>query len=84
MTKHTHNFVEEYDGYVGFGFEREVDEATLICYLQKFSDDRLMALIRKRISEADMEALFDMISRLLRQYLTEEEYHRYFLGDEED
>jgi hypothetical protein len=82
MPRHTHNFVEEYDGPVGFGFDREVDEATLICYLQKFSDDRLMALIRGRLSEADMEALFDMISRLLKAYLTEGEYHDYFLGDE--
>ena len=63
MPKYTHKFVEEYDGHVGFGFDREVDEATLICYLQMFSDDRLMALMRNRLSEADMEALFDMISQ---------------------
>jgi hypothetical protein len=82
MARHRHNFVEEYDGPIGFGFDREVDEATLICYLQKFSDDRLMALIRNRLSEADMEALFDMISRLLKTYMNEAEYHEYFLGDE--
>ena len=41
MPKYTHKFVEEYDGHVGFGFDREVDEATLICYLQMFLDDRL-------------------------------------------
>ena len=28
--KYTHDFVEEYDGHVGFGFDRQVDEATLI------------------------------------------------------
>ena len=83
MEKHTHRFVEEYDGLMGFGFSREVDEKTLTCYLQKFSDDRFMALIRGRMSEEDMEALFDFLTRMMKQHLTEEEYHRYFLKDEE-
>jgi len=83
MEKHTHRFVEEYDGLMGFGFSREVDEKTLTYYLQKFSDDRFMALIRGRMSEEDMEALFDFLTRMMKQYLTEEEYHRYFLKDEE-
>ena len=83
MEKHTHRFVEEYDGLMGFGFSREVDEKTLTCYLQKFSDDRFMALIRGRMSQEDMEALFDFLTRMMKQYLTEEEYHRYFLKDEE-
>jgi len=83
MEKHTHRFVEEYDGLMGFGFSREVDEKTLTYYLQKFSDDQFMALIRGRMSDKDMEALFDFLTRLMKQYLTEEEYHRYFLKDEE-
>ena len=83
MEKHTHLFVEEYDGLMGFGFSREVDEKTLTYYLQKFSDDQFMALIRGRMSDKDMEALFDFLTRLMKQYLTEEEYHRYFLKDEE-
>ena len=84
MAKHSHRFVEEYDGFVGIGFSREVDESTLTYYLQKFSDDRLMALIRTRMSQSDMEALFDLLTRLMKQYLTEEEYHRHFLKDEQD
>ena len=83
MEKHTHRFVEEYDGLIGFGFSREVDEKTLTYYLQKFSDDQFMALIRGRMSQEDMEALFDFLTRMMKQYLTEEEYHRYFLKDEE-
>ena len=81
--QHTHRFVEEYDGLVGFGLNREVDEYTLTYYLQKFSDDELMALIRPRLTDSEMEALFDLIARLMKQHLTEEEYHRYFLRDEE-
>lgn len=81
METHHHKFVETYAGPVGFGLERKLDECTLIVYLQKFSDDDLMDLIRKRMSQKDMEELFNLISRLLKRYLTEEEYHRYFVKD---
>ena len=82
MSGHTHRFVEDYDGLVGFGFSREVDEKTLTYYLQKFSDDRFMALIRTRMTQTEMETLFDLLTGLMKRYLTEEEYHRYFLKDE--
>jgi hypothetical protein len=84
MSNHSHRFIEEYDGLVGFGLDRETDESTLTYYLQKFSDDNLMALIRSRLSQPDMDALFNLLSGLLKQYLSEEEYHRYFLKDKED
>ncbi len=84
MTKHSHNFVEEYDGLVGFGLDRETDEYTLTYYLQKFSDDRLMALIRGRMSDSELEELFDLIARLMKTNMSEEEYHKYFLKDGEE
>lgn len=83
MPKHSHRFVEDYDGLVAFGLGREEDENTLTYYLQKFSDDELMALMRGRMSDSDMETLFNLLGRLLKQYLTEEEYHRVFLKDEQ-
>ena len=82
MNKHSHTFVEEYDGLVGFGFDRQVDELTLTYYLQKFSDDEHMALIRTRMSDSDVEELFNSLSGLLKKYLTDEEYHSHFLKDE--
>ena len=82
MRQHTHQFVEEYEGLVGFGFSREVDEYTITYYLQKFSDDRLMAVIRDKMSDSDMKELFNLLTGLLKKYLTEEEYHKYFLKDE--
>ena len=75
--------MEKYDGLVGFGLDRETDEYTLTYYLQKFSDDEFMALIRERITQEDMESLFDFLTRLLKKYLAEEEYHRCFLKDTE-
>jgi hypothetical protein len=79
--QHSHRFVEEYEGLVGFGLDRETDEYTLTYYLQKFSDDELMALIRSKLTESEMEELFNLVARLMKQHLTEEEYHRYFLKD---
>ena len=81
MSKHSHRFVEEYEGPVGFGFDRKTDEQTLIYYLQKFSDDELADTIMARLSDPDMEELFNLLGRLLKQYLTEEEYHTLFLKD---
>lgn len=81
MTDHTHRFVEEFEGFVGFGLNRESDKDTVIVYLQKFSDDRLMALLRDRLSDVERQSIFDLVSTILRDHLTEPEYHRYFLKD---
>jgi hypothetical protein len=81
MEKHSHRFVEQYDGLVGFGLDRPTDEKTVIYYLQKFSDDRLMETIVSRMTPSDLGQMFEMISGLLRRYLSEDEYHRLFLKE---
>ena len=83
MGRHSHRFVEEYEGLPGFGMDRTSDEATITWYLQKFSDDSHMALIRERMSDEDLVGLFDLLGGLLKKYLAEEEYHRIFLKDDE-
>lgn len=82
MAAHVHRFVEEFEGFIGFGLNRESDMDTVIYYLQKFSDDQLMALLRERLSGEDRRAIFDLLSGLLRKHLSEPEYHRYFLKDD--
>jgi len=82
MKKHSHDFVETYDGFVGFGFNRETDENTVIYYLQKFSDDGVIKKIVKEMTDRELEDVFTTLSRLLKSYLTEDEYHRLFLKDE--
>ncbi len=84
MKKHSHRFVEEYDGMVGLGLDRETDEYTLTYYVQKFADDELMKILRSRMSDSDIEALANMLFRIMKTYLTEEEYHTYFLKDQEE
>lgn len=82
MTKHSHSFVDSYDGLVGYGYDRESNENTLAYYLQKFSDDEHVKLILNRMSDEDMDNLFDNICGLLKKHLKEEEYHAVFLKDE--
>ncbi len=82
MAHHSHGFVEAYQGLVGFGLNRETDENTVVYYLQKFSDDSLMQVLRSRLTDSELAALFDTLSELLRKHLTEDEYHRLFLKEE--
>ncbi len=82
MSKHSHNFVENYKGLVGFGADRETDENTIVYYLQKFSDDQLMQKLIKCMSDEDLSEIFGMINRILKQHLTDAEYHQLFLKDD--
>ena len=81
MRKHSHNHIETFDGLVGLGLDRETDENTIIYYLQKFSDDTLMKELVKRLTDEELEEIFSLLTRLLRKYLTDSEYHTLFLKD---
>ncbi len=81
MPIHTHEFVETYDGLVGFGADRATDEATIRVYLQKFSDDALLDHIVNRLTDAELAEIFDLVNRLMVAHFTEAEYHRLFLKD---
>ena len=81
MSRHHHDFVEKYQGMMAFGYSREEDESSLIVLLQKFSDDELMQLLSKRVSDAEIESLVDLLTGLMKKHLNGEEYHHYFLKD---
>ncbi len=83
MAKHSHQFVEDFHGFVAYGLDRETDENTVRLYLQKFSDDRLMETVLKRMTDEDLNEVFEVISKMLKKHLTEPEYHELFLKDEE-
>lgn len=82
MTTYSHQFVETYQGLIGFGLDRETDENTTICYLQKFSDDTLMQQLIKRLSDDELREIFNLITRLLKNHLSDSEYHALFLKDD--
>lgn len=77
--RHRHRFVEEHDGFVGFGWSRASDEDTLVVYLQKVADDELARTLVQRMSDAELADLFQRLGLLLQRHLSEEEYHRLFL-----
>lgn len=77
-----HQFSSNYQGLVGFGLDRETNENTVVCYLQKFSEDALMQTLKSRLTDQELESIFEMISALLKRHLSEAEYHRLFLKDD--
>jgi hypothetical protein len=83
MAKHSHGFVETFDGFSGYGLDRESNENTIQLYLQKFSDDYLMKTILKRMTDDDLDEIFEIIGKMLKKYLSEPEYHQLFLKEEE-
>ncbi len=82
--RHTHHFVNHYDGMVAFGFSREIDEKSLIYYLQKFADDELLTTLVPRLSDEEITVLCSTITSILKAHLSDEEYHRLFLKECED
>ena len=76
-----HNFVKNYKGSIGIGFDRETDEATMIYYCQKFSDDTVMETLSKRMSDDEITELTDNIMALIKKYFDHNEYHKFFLED---
>ena len=81
MALHCHDFVETYTGLVGYGLDRPTDQATLAVYLQKVSDDACVKRLLERMSQEEMDRLFDELSGLLRRHFSEPEYHALFLKD---
>ena len=81
MATHSHDFVETYNGLVGFGSDRDTDENTIVYYLQKFSDDQLMKTIIKRLSDQELSEIFSLLTRLLKNHLNSSEYHNIFLKE---
>lgn len=79
MAKHSHDFVETFDGFTGYGLDRSSDENTVQLYLQKFSDDQLMRVILKRMTDEELAEVFELLGRMMREHLTEAEYHELFL-----
>ncbi|MDY6904859.1 MAG: cytoplasmic protein [Thermodesulfobacteriota bacterium] len=76
---HTHNFIHTYDGIGAFGLDRETDEETIIFYLQKFSDDTLISHLVKKMSDPELEEIYNLINRLLKTHLNKREYKQLFL-----
>ena len=81
MKKDSHNFVQEYKGLGAFGMDRKTDEETIMFYLQKFSEDNFMKTIIPRLSDNEIEEIYQFINTKLKKHISEDEYHGLFLKD---
>ena len=49
MAKHSHRFVEKYNGFLGFGLDRKVDEQTLSLQLYQYAACPFCVKVRRAI-----------------------------------
>lgn len=64
-----------------FGLDRPTDEHSLRLFLQRFAAGPLLATLVPRLGEEEISATVELLSNLLRQHLSDPEYHRLFLSD---
>ena len=65
-----------------FGLSRVEDERSLADFLALVSNEKLAATLIPRMSQAEIEQVVDLFSRLMRSHLSGQEYHQLFLGEE--
>jgi hypothetical protein len=65
-----------------FGLDRTTDEQSLITFLRQFSDDRLVGELVPRMTEEEIHRVVDLLTQIMRNHLSSDEYHRLFLGEE--
>ncbi len=65
-----------------FGLSEDLDKQSFACFLQLAGDQHFAQTLAKRLSTTEILAHVDAFTHLLRQHLSEDEYHRLFLGDD--
>lgn len=65
-----------------FGLNRTTDEQSLITFLQHFSADRLTHELIPRMTEQEIHQIIDLLTGIMKNHLSGEEYHALFLGEE--
>lgn len=65
-----------------FGLDRTTDEQSLVTFLRQFSDDRLVRELVPRMTEEEIHQVVDLLTQIMRNHLSSDEYHRLFLDEE--
>jgi len=63
-----------------FGLNREEDERSLTDFLQLFSKHRLTSVLIPRMTDEEIDQTVKTLTAILRNHLSEKEYHALFLG----
>ncbi|GAB4333357.1 MAG: hypothetical protein Kow0089_01920 [Desulfobulbaceae bacterium] len=62
-----------------FGLDRETDERSLAGFLRLFCDERFSSVLIPRMTDEEIEAIVGLLTRVMRNHLSEKEYHALFL-----
>ncbi len=65
-----------------FGMDRETDERSLVSFLKHFSDEQLCQVLIPRMSEEEIHQVVDLLTLIMRNNLSGEEYHTLFLKED--
>jgi len=64
-----------------FGLNRTEDERSLASFLKLFSKEQLATVLIPRMSDAEIQQTVELLTGIMRNHLSEKEYHSLFLGD---
>ena len=64
-----------------FGMNRRTDEQSLASFLKLFSDERLTSKLIPRMNENEIHQIVDLLTQIMKNHLSDEEYHALFLGE---
>lgn len=65
-----------------FGLNRELDERSFSLFLQLAGNKELTEVLAKRLPSEKIDLIVTEFTAVMKQYLTEDEYHRLFLREE--
>ncbi len=75
---HNNSAIED----ICFGWNRATDEQSLRIFLQKFSSNELLTTLIPRLTDKELNTLVDQLTEAMKAHLSEQEYHRLFLGSQ--
>lgn len=64
-----------------FGMNHATDVDSLITYLAHFGHERLTTALVPRMNTQEIHQVVDLLTQIMRNHLTDEEYHALFLGE---
>ena len=65
-----------------FGLSREEDERSLAAFLQLFSRSEFTSVLIPRLEEEEIQGLVHLLTAVMRNHLSEREYHELFLTEQ--
>lgn len=66
-----------------FGLSRKEDERSLADFLKLFSNEELLAALIPRMTDDEMQRIVQLLTGVMRNHLSGEEYHSLVLGERE-